>query len=87
LARRRKNAQLQRIYGTAWRDDKELNAYLNRVEEAEKRDHRKIGREMTCSISKKRPPAKSSGTQKAGRCGAPSRTTSAARSNAATIAK
>ncbi len=41
-----KNAQLQRIYGTAWRDDKELNAYLNRVEEAEKRDHRKIGREM-----------------------------------------
>ncbi len=41
-----KNAQLQRIYGTAWRDAKELQAYLTRLEEAEKRDHRKIGREM-----------------------------------------
>ncbi len=41
-----KNAQLQRIYGTAWRDEKELKAYLVRLEEAEKRDHRKIGREM-----------------------------------------
>ena len=41
-----KNAQLQRIYGTAWRDEKELDAYLNRIEEAEKRDHRKIGKEM-----------------------------------------
>jgi len=41
-----KNAQLQRIYGTAWRDEKELAAYLQRLEEAEKRDHRKIGREM-----------------------------------------
>jgi threonyl-tRNA synthetase len=40
------NAQLQRIYGTAWRDDKELKAYLHRIEEAEKRDHRKVGREM-----------------------------------------
>ncbi len=41
-----KNAQLQRIYGTAWRDEKELAEYLERVEEAEKRDHRKLGREM-----------------------------------------
>ena len=41
-----KNAQLQRIYGTAWRDKKELDAYLTRLEEAEKRDHRKIGKEM-----------------------------------------
>ena len=41
-----KNAQLQRIYGTAWRDEKELNAYLTRLEESEKRDHRKIGKEM-----------------------------------------
>ena len=40
------NAQLQRIYGTAWRDEKELNDYIRRIEEAEKRDHRKIGREM-----------------------------------------
>jgi threonyl-tRNA synthetase len=39
-------AQLQRIYGTAWRDDKELTAYLTMIEEAEKRDHRKIGREL-----------------------------------------
>jgi len=41
-----KNPQLQRIYGTAWRDEKELEAHLKRLEEAEKRDHRKIGREM-----------------------------------------
>jgi threonyl-tRNA synthetase len=41
-----KNAQLQRIYGTAWRDKKELDAYLLRIEEAEKRDHRKLGKEM-----------------------------------------
>jgi len=40
------NAQLQRIYGTAWRDTKELKAYLHRIEEAERRDHRKIGKEM-----------------------------------------
>lgn len=38
--------QLQRIYGTAWRNKKELNAYLVRLEEAEKRDHRRLGREM-----------------------------------------
>ena len=41
-----KNAQLQRIYGTAWRDKKELEDYLHRLEEAEKRDHRKLGREL-----------------------------------------
>ena len=41
-----KNAQLQRIYGTAWRTGKELKAYLYRLEEAEKRDHRRLGREM-----------------------------------------
>lgn len=41
-----KNAQLQRIYGTAWRDRKELDAYISRLEEAEKRDHRRIGKEM-----------------------------------------
>ncbi|MBI1215142.1 MAG: threonine--tRNA ligase [Alphaproteobacteria bacterium] len=40
------NAQLQRIYGTAWRDQKELDAHLHMLEEAEKRDHRKLGREM-----------------------------------------
>lgn len=40
------NAMLSRIYGTAWRDDKELKAYLTQLEEAEKRDHRKLGAEM-----------------------------------------
>jgi len=40
------NPQLQRIYGTAWRDEKELKAYLTRIEEAEKRDHRKLGKEL-----------------------------------------
>ena len=41
-----KNEQLQRIYGTAWADEKQLDAYLLRIEEAEKRDHRKLGREL-----------------------------------------
>lgn len=37
---------LQRVYGTAWRDDKELKAYLRRLEEAERRDHRRLGRDL-----------------------------------------
>jgi len=41
-----RNAMLTRIYGTAWRDKAELDAYLTQLEEAEKRDHRRIGREM-----------------------------------------
>jgi threonyl-tRNA synthetase len=40
------NPMLQRIYGTAWRDKKELKAYLHRLEEAEKRDHRKLGKAL-----------------------------------------
>ena len=40
------NKMLQRIYGTAWADKKELKAYLNRLEEAEKRDHRKLGKAL-----------------------------------------
>ena len=40
------NEMLTRIYGTAWKSDKELNAYLHRLEEAEKRDHRKLAKEM-----------------------------------------
>ena len=40
------NPQLQRIYGTCWRDSKELEAHLHMLEEAEKRDHRRLGREM-----------------------------------------
>ncbi len=41
-----KNAMLQRIYGTAWRNEKELQAHLTIIEEAEKRDHRRLGREL-----------------------------------------
>ena len=41
-----KNEQLQRIYGTAWADKKQLAAYVQRIEEAEKRDHRKIGKQL-----------------------------------------
>ncbi len=41
-----RNAMLTRIYGTAWRDQKELDAHLHQLEEAERRDHRRIGREM-----------------------------------------
>ncbi|MEJ6121761.1 threonine--tRNA ligase [Vibrio sp. 2-Bac 85] len=40
------NKMLQRIYGTAWADKKQLNAYLKRLEEAAKRDHRKIGKQL-----------------------------------------
>ena len=40
------NPMLQRIYGTAWPDEKKLKAYLNMLEEAEKRDHRRLGREL-----------------------------------------
>ncbi len=41
-----RNEMLQRIYGTAWGDKKQLKAYLHMLEEAEKRDHRRLGREM-----------------------------------------
>jgi threonyl-tRNA synthetase len=41
-----RNPVLSRIYGTAWRDRRELDAYLHQIEEAEKRDHRRIGKEM-----------------------------------------
>ena len=41
-----RNAMLSRIYGTAWRDQKELDAYLHMLDEAEKRDHRRIGKDM-----------------------------------------
>ncbi|TIH06770.1 threonine--tRNA ligase [Pseudomonas leptonychotis] len=40
------NEQLQRVYGTAWADKKQLAAYIQRIEEAEKRDHRKIGKRL-----------------------------------------
>jgi threonyl-tRNA synthetase len=41
-----KNEQLQRVYGTAWADRKQLDAYVTRIEEADKRDHRKIARQL-----------------------------------------
>jgi threonyl-tRNA synthetase len=41
-----RNEQLQRIYGTAWADKKQLEQYIQRIEEAEKRDHRKLGKEL-----------------------------------------
>ena len=41
-----RNAMLQRIYGTAWADQKQLDAYLTQLEEAERRDHRRLGRQM-----------------------------------------
>ncbi|KTC73759.1 threonyl-tRNA synthetase [Legionella birminghamensis] len=40
------NEMLQRVYGTAWNDKKSLDAYLHRIEEAEKRDHRKLGKAL-----------------------------------------
>jgi len=41
------NEMLQRIYGTAWKSSKELKEYINRIEEAEKRDHRKLGKKLS----------------------------------------
>ncbi len=41
-----KNEQLQRVYGTAWADKKQLDAYIQRIEEAEKRDHRRLGKQL-----------------------------------------
>lgn len=41
-----RNEMLQRMYGTAWRNEKELKAHLQRIEEAERRDHRKLGRQL-----------------------------------------
>ena len=50
------NEMLQRIYGTAWGNKKELKAYLNRLEEAEKRDHRKIGKQLDLFHSQEEAP-------------------------------
>ena len=46
LARRRDNPMLTRIYGTAWANQEDLEAHLHRLEEAEKRDHRRLGRQL-----------------------------------------
>ena len=50
------NEMLQRIYGTAWGDKKALKAYLHRLEEAEKRDHRKLGRQLDLFHSQEEAP-------------------------------
>ena len=44
------NTMLTRIYGTAWSNEKDLNEHLNNIEEAQKRDHRKLGKEMDLSL-------------------------------------
>ena len=58
------NAMLQRIYGTAWPNKKELKAYLHRIAEAEKRDHRKIGKKLDLFHTQEEAPG--SGTPRAG---------------------
>ena len=60
------NDMLQRIYGTAWSDEKQLKKYLVQLEEAEKRDHRRLGKPWIYFISRKKPRAQYSGTQKDG---------------------
>ena len=50
------NEMLQRIYGTAWSSNKELNIYLKQLEEAEKRDHRKIGKKLSLFHSQEESP-------------------------------
>ena len=50
------NEMLQRIYGTAWSDKKALKAYLHRLEEAEKRDHRRLGRQLNLFHSQEEAP-------------------------------
>jgi len=54
LARSEKNPQLTRIYGTVWPSKKELDDYLWRLEEAKKRDHRKLARNWACSSCRKK---------------------------------
>ena len=76
------NPQLQRIYGTAFADQAELDAYLHQLEEAERRDHRRSAARWTCSTSRRRRRARCSGTRTAGRCGGRSRTISAGGSTA-----
>jgi len=61
-----RNEMLQRIYGTAWLNDKDLNDYLHRLEEAEKRDHRRIGRELDLFHMQEEAPVRCSGIRRAG---------------------
>ena len=74
-----KNEMLQRIYGTAWAKKEDQEAYLHRLEEAEKRDHRKTRQACsTCSIPRKKRRAWCSGIPRAGRCTRTDRATCAA---------
>ena len=61
------NEMLQRIYGTCWSTKKELEDYLHRLEEAEKRDHRKLGKEMDLFHFREESPGSVFGMKKAGR--------------------
>ena len=76
------NPMLTRIYGTAFAKQEELDAYLKQLEEAEKRDHRKLGREMDLFHFQEEGPASCSGTPRAGRCSRRSSPTCAAASRA-----
>ena len=72
-----RNEMLQRIYGTAWPDQKQLKAYLHRLEEAEKRDIGASGARWSSSTSRKRRRARRSGTRRDGPSSARSSTTCA----------
>ena len=71
---------LQRIYGVAFHDKEKLKAHLHMLEEAAKRDHRKLGREMDLFHMQEEAPGQSSGTRTAGRSTPTCRTTCAASS-------
>ena len=62
------NEMLQRIYGTSWATQKDLDEYLKRIEEAEKRDHRKLGREMDLFHLEKKALAQYFGMKEDGVC-------------------
>ncbi len=83
-----RNAQLQRIYGTAWATEKELRQYLFQLEEAEKRDHRRIGpRARPLPSAGRGGGQRCSGIRRAGRSTAPSRPISAAGSSAPAMSR
>ena len=73
-----RNEMLQRVYGTAWASKDDLQKYLTMLEEAEKRDHRKLGRELDLFHRRTLPRRRCSGTPRAGRCGRRSSNTCAA---------
>jgi threonyl-tRNA synthetase len=72
-----RNEQLQRIYGTAWAKKEDLDAYLHMLEEAEKRDHRRLGKQLDLFHMQDEAPGWSSGIPRAGRSGRKSSSTCA----------